>query len=488
MTPPRPRSRIAGSAACVSRSTASQCTRSMVSSSSIGTSRKRPFCPNPALLMTRSARRAASSPRAMPSSVFRSATTTSAPPYSSAARASRSASRASRIRSKPSADSRRAKAAPIPAVAPVMSAVGMRRTLLGHLIVGLSEPIPRSARLLWSRSVSAPLWSNGGSAVTGIAERMALPPAKETNEPKRHTGRALAIICAVAGLLLLALAVGQMVRPLPSARLRLVTAASHTVPDTLSLPWPSAGQAVVEVDGLGRMGSSGTLQPTPTASVAKVMTAYVFLLDHPLPSGQEGPTYRVSPEEAARLPWRVAREETHVDVVANQPFTEREALEALMVVSANNIAHELARWDSGGDVPFVAKMNAAARRLGMTGTRYTDPSGFDATTVSTAADQVLLFRAAMRIPAFAEVVGKPTFTPRTGGETRSGGNTLLGAYGVVGGKTGFTTPAGANYVFAARAGGRLLVGAVMAQPKATSPAVAVSAAQSLIIAAENSLT
>jgi D-alanyl-D-alanine carboxypeptidase len=317
---------------------------------------------------------------------------------------------------------------------------------------------------------------------------MALPPAEETSGPKRHTGRTLAIICAVAGLLLLALAVAQMVRPLPSARLRLVTAASHTVPGTLSLPWPSAGQAAVEVDGLGRMGSSGTLQPTPTASVAKVMTAYVFLLQHPLPSGQEGPTYRVSPEEAARLPWRVARQETHVDVVANQPFTEREALEALMVVSANNIAHELARWDSGGDVPFVAKMNATARRLGMTGTRYTDPSGFDATTVSTAADQVRLFRAAMRIPAFTEVVSKSTFTPRTGGETRSGGNTLLGSYGVIGGKTGFTSQAGANYVFAARSGGRLLVGAVMAQPQAGSPAVAVSAAQPLILAAENSLT
>jgi D-alanyl-D-alanine carboxypeptidase len=315
-----------------------------------------------------------------------------------------------------------------------------------------------------------------------------LPPAEETGGSGRHHGRTLAIICAVAGFVLLALVSFQMVRPLPSAKLRLVTPASHTVPGALRLPFPAAGQAVVEVDGVGRMGSSGTGQPTPTASVAKVMTAYVFLQDHPLPSGQEGPTYRISPEEAARLPWRVAREETHVDVVANQPFTEREALEALMIVSANNIAHELARWDSGGDVPFVAKMNATARLLGMTGTHYTDPSGFDATTMSTAADQVLLFRAAMRIPAFAEVVSKSTFTPRTGGETRSGGNTLLGAYGVIGGKTGFTSQAGANYVFAARYGSHLLIGAVMAQPQATSPAVAVSAAQPLILAAENSLT
>jgi D-alanyl-D-alanine carboxypeptidase len=317
---------------------------------------------------------------------------------------------------------------------------------------------------------------------------MMLPPAEETGGPRRHTGRTVAIVCAAAGLLLLALVAVQMVRPLPSAKLRLVTPASRTLPGALDLPWPAAGQAAVEVDGLGRMGASGAGRPTPTASVAKVMTAYVFLQDHPLRSGEEGPTYHVSAEEAARLPWRVAREETHVDVVANQPFTEREALEALMIVSANNIAHELARWDAGGDAPFTAKMNAAARRLGMTGTRYTDPSGFDATTVSTAADQVLLFRAAMRIPAFTEVVGKSVFTPRTGGETRSGGNTLLGSYGVIGGKTGYTSLAGANYVFAARAAGRLLIGAVMAQPQATSPAVAVSAAQPLIAAAERSLT
>jgi D-alanyl-D-alanine carboxypeptidase len=366
-----------------------------------------------------------------------------------------------------------------------MSAVGMRvRYWFGHV----AEPIRRSVHLLWSRRFSAPLFrSYGGGAVTGIADRM-LPPAEETGGPTRHTGRTLAIAGAAAGLLLLALVVFQMVRPLPSARLRLVTPVSRTLPGALRLPWPAGGQAVLEVDGLGRMGASGGVRPTPTASVAKVMTAYVFLQDHPLRGGEEGPTYHVSPEEAARLPWRIARDETHVDVVANQPFTEREALEALMIVSANNIAHEIARWDAGGDVPFAAKMNAMARRLGMTGTHYTDPSGFDATTVSTAADQVRLFSAAMRIPAFAEVVSKPTFTPRGGGETRSGANTLLGSYGVIGGKTGFTSTAGGNYVFAARTGGRTLIGAVMGQLNTTSSAVAVSAAQSLILAAESSLT
>jgi D-alanyl-D-alanine carboxypeptidase len=323
--------------------------------------------------------------------------------------------------------------------------------------------------------------------VTGIAERM-LPPAETGGSAGRGAGRIWVIIAAVAGALLIALAVLQMVRPLPSPKLRLVVPSARTVPGALTLPFPATGQAAVEVDGLGRMGSSGSGAPTPTASVAKVMTAYVFLQNHPLASGQEGPTYTISAEEAARLEWRIARDETHVDVVAGQPFTEREALEALLVVSANNIAHELARWDSGGDPAFTAKMNATARRLGMTGTHYTDPSGFDPTTVSTAADQVRLLSAAMRVPAFAEIVSRPAFTPRTGGQTRYGGNTLLGTDGVVGGKTGYTSRAGANYVFAARSGGRLIVGAVMGQPNATSPATAVEAARPLIEAAERNLT
>ena len=54
-------------------------------------------------------------------------------------------------------------------------------------------------------------------------------------------------------------------------------------------------------------------------------------------------------------------------------------------------------------------MNRTAGELGMKDTHYTDPSGFDPTTVSTAADQVKLFTAAMRDPAFVEVAGVRTY-------------------------------------------------------------------------------
>ncbi|MYV99302.1 serine hydrolase [Streptomyces sp. SID3343] len=247
--------------------------------------------------------------------------------------------------------------------------------------------------------------------------------------------------------------------------------------------WPKGGQAAVFVEGVAEPASSGPVKPTPTASVAKVMTAYVFLKARPLGPGAPGPTFSISAEEAARYGERVRRFESLTPVTPGERFTQRRALEALMVVSANNIAHEIGRWVDGGEAAFVARMNRTARELGMKDTTYTDPSGFDPTTVSTAADQVKLFTAAMRDPAFVEVAGVRSYAA-PGGESHPNGNTLLGKEGMLAGKTGFTTPAGANLVFAAerRINGtnHLVVGAVMAQRPGKSAGVAVTASQKLI--------
>ena len=91
-------------------------------------------------------------------------------------------------------------------------------------------------------------------------------------------------------------------------------------------------------------------------------------------------------------------------IVAGEQLTERQALQAMLLPSANNIAAVLARWDSGSPARFVSHMNASARSLGMTRTRYTDPSGFDDATVSTAADQLRIVDQAMRLLAFANIV------------------------------------------------------------------------------------
>lgn len=357
--------------------------------------------------------------------------------------------------------------------------------------------LPRTAFPTKPVTPEPPPWPRGGGGrdmaeTTETATYTPPAPQAAVAEPRRKRRRGGWIVMAVL-VLLAALVTGQFVRPTPEPTLRLTLPTTrHTFggadPD---IPWPVQGQATLHVDGLGAMGSSGAQAPTPTASVAKVMTAYVFLRDHPLQPGTDGPTFQISPQEAAEFPARTQRGESLVEVVAGQMFTQRKALEALMIVSANNLAHELARWDSGDEQAFVQKMNDAARSLGMTRTTYTDPSGYDAGTVSTATDQVKLLTAAVKIPAFAEIVGNRSYQPNDGRPPRPGGNILVGQYGVIGGKTGYTDAAGGNFVFAARKRtGNVtttIVGAVMGQP-APSAMGALTAAQRLIIAAGNALT
>src|SRR5262249_55648694 len=145
----------------------------------------------------------------------------------------------------------------------------------------------------------------------------------------------------------------------------------------------------------------GAHPPGPGARVGKLMTAYVIVHDHPLYGGAAGPQIVVRPAEAAAYPAQERNGDFLVQGTAGERISERQALLALLLPSADNMAWILARWDAGSRQAFVARMNAAARWLGMTGTRYTDPSGLAASTVSTAADQVLLGRAVMAQPVLA---------------------------------------------------------------------------------------
>jgi D-alanyl-D-alanine carboxypeptidase (penicillin-binding protein 5/6) len=175
-----------------------------------------------------------------------------------------------------------------------------------------------------------------------------------------------------------------------------------------AVSWPNEGVSAADISGFGVVAGPGATRPVPIASVAKVMTAYVVLHDHPLPGGGSGPDITVQPSEAAAYPSQARDGDSLVPVVAGERLTERQALEALLLPSADNMAWILARWDAGSQAAFVARMNATARRLGMTGTSYTDPSGLDSSTTSTAADQVRLGMAAMRVPVLATIAAMST--------------------------------------------------------------------------------
>ena len=265
----------------------------------------------------------------------------------------------------------------------------------------------------------------------------------------------------------------QAARPLPSLSLTTTIATAQSIPGTMPrLPWPHHGSAELFVEGAGRLGGSGPGRPEPIGSVAKVMTAYVILKDHPLDGTDDGPVLTMTATDVADYRSRIPTNQSQVPITAGQRITQRDALEALMLPSANNIAHKLALWDAGSEQAFVKKMNAAATELGLTDTVYTDPSGFLPSTISTAADQVTLARAALAMPSFAEIVELRRATIPGSGSFRNY-NDLLGVAGVFGIKTGSTTEAGGNLLFAARlpVGDRkvIVVGAVFHQPGADTP-------------------
>jgi serine-type D-Ala-D-Ala carboxypeptidase (penicillin-binding protein 5/6) len=214
-----------------------------------------------------------------------------------------------------------------------------------------------------------------------------------------------------------------------------------------SMVWPADGQAAFQI-GRSQVQAGPNQHPAPIASVAKVMTAYLVLRDHPLGLGQDGPAITLTDADVADTDRRRRQQESVVSVAAGEQLTELQALQTLLLPSANNVAAVLARWDAGSADRFVARMNATARSLGMTHTRYTDPSGYDGATVSTAADQVRLVDRAMRMPVFASIVATPSATLPVAGTVHNT-NTLLGHNGFVGVKTGSTDAAGGCFVFRA---------------------------------------
>jgi serine-type D-Ala-D-Ala carboxypeptidase (penicillin-binding protein 5/6) len=249
-----------------------------------------------------------------------------------------------------------------------------------------------------------------------------------------------------------------------------------------AIAWPREGEATVEVDGIGSLGTVGGQKPVPIASVAKVMTAYLTLREYPLAPGEEGFLMRITAGDVREQKHRVALDESTLNVKKGELLSERQALEALMLPSANNIAGLLATYDAGGIPTFVKWMNSAAAELGMTATTYTDPSGFDAGTVSTATDQLKLARMAMRERTFAEIVDERAVDLPVVGRVINY-NELVGEDGYVGVKTGSDEAAGGCLMFARRVtvGKRslMVLGVVLGQRKGELVEAALTSARRL---------
>ncbi len=303
-----------------------------------------------------------------------------------------------------------------------------------------------------------------------LAELTNTPPPPQT--PLRTAVRRIKIWTPLVILLVIVFAIVQNVRPLPAPTLALTAEDTYTFDgDQVKLPWPDEGQGWMSGDGIGTMDRFGEQKPVAIGSVAKTMTAYIILRDHPLKPGEEGPKIEVDAKAEEEGGYDKAGESTLNTVKDGDFLTEKQALSAVMIPSANNIARLLARWDAGSEEAFVKKMNDTAKELGMTNTTYTDPSGLKETTVSTAEDQTKLGIAAMRNPAMVAITSAASWTDPSG-QYWSNYNELPYTMGAIGIKTGSTTKAGGNLLFAARkkVGGQevTVVGAILGQHKGPS--------------------
>jgi D-alanyl-D-alanine carboxypeptidase (penicillin-binding protein 5/6) len=192
----------------------------------------------------------------------------------------------------------------------------------------------------------------------------------------------------------------------------------------------------------------------PIASITKLMTVLVTLEHADLDD-----VVSVRSDAAAVG-------ESTINLRAGERITVRDLVEAALIQSANDAADALADYvGHGSSARFVALMNAKARELGLTRTRFTRADGLDAPGhLSTARDVTRLAKAAMRLRAVRSIVRRRTDTI-AGGRVLHTWNDLLGLFpGLVGVKTGHTAGAGWCEVGAVRRYGVTLYVTVLGSP------------------------
>ncbi|MDR1300718.1 MAG: hypothetical protein LBK50_03355 [Candidatus Nomurabacteria bacterium] len=245
-------------------------------------------------------------------------------------------------------------------------------------------------------------------------------------------------------LILLLLAI----KPPRALELQSQIPAASAAEQTLTFAWPERGNAAIGMDGAVKAGVSAETA-RPIASMAKIITALVILEGKPLGVGDVGPSIVMTADDVALYDRAVKDGQSNLKVSAGQSITEKQMLEGLLLVSANNLADSLAIWAYGSIEDYVTAANNWLRENNLRDTVVADASGFSSQTVSTANDMVAL---AMKADGHAVLRG--IFSAKTAqfpsvGEIKNT-NLLLGIDGIYGLKTGHTDDAGANLLFASK--------------------------------------
>ena len=193
----------------------------------------------------------------------------------------------------------------------------------------------------------------------------------------------------------------------------------------------------------------------PIASLTKLMTAMVFLDQKP----DMGRTAVVLPEDLAGA--------GHTQLRRGERVPLEDLLHMSLMCSDNCATRVVARESGLSDDDFLAAMNKKALELGMTHTRYVEPTGLDERNVSTATDIARLLSIAAKQPMIHDITTTRSYEFATARRSHFIGNTnrlLYGNYEIVGGKTGFITEAGYCFATWIHTDGRDLIAVVLGAP------------------------
>tara|TARA_R110002110_G_scaffold414147_1_gene643257 strand:- start:119200 stop:120465 length:1266 start_codon:yes stop_codon:yes gene_type:complete len=190
------------------------------------------------------------------------------------------------------------------------------------------------------------------------------------------------------------------------------------------------------------------------ASLTKIMT--LFMVFEGLETG------RLKLDQALPVSRRAAGQApSKLGLQVGQTITVREAIGALSVKSANDVATVVAEAIGGTEIKFAQMMTRRAREIGMRRTTFKNASGLpNRGQLSTARDMALLGKAMLeRFPNQYAHFSDLTFA--YGKRTYSNNNKLLKTYeGMDGIKTGYIRASGFNLVASAERNGVRLIGVV----------------------------
>ncbi len=223
----------------------------------------------------------------------------------------------------------------------------------------------------------------------------------------------------------------------------------HSTPDPLSLK--SSVALVVDQDTDEVLFSKNPNAVLPIASITKLMTALVVT------EAQQSPDQLLTVTQAD-----VDTEKgSHSRLRVGTRLTRGEMLHLALMSSENRAAHALGRNYPGGLPAFVNAMNRKAQQLGMTDTRYVDPTGLSSANQSSARDLAVLVKATYEHDSIRSLSTSPLHYVAIGPRDLRFKNSNKLVYSpewVIGlQKTGYIAEAGRCLVMQAELAGRKLI-------------------------------